>query len=238
MFCPDCRATVVGVEIIRSKTKDIISECKSGYDFFVKNGTLPRLVYNSTIENCKKILSFKKEIAKKNKSLLAEEIENNNKRQEEIKRNEQIIREASKIALYYPNGYRYYKNVCHFENYTQHDFSLGNFLSLAVSIRVLAKKDDTIRKEREFQEEERKRKEEQRIHLLSELNRLGITDENKQKMFIEHPERIKSEYWINYAKRTTSNNRTGNTQSGCMLIFMFLLSSALSLATIVKLLIF
>lgn len=71
-FCPDCGTPVVNTEEIRTKAKEIVSKYKEGYNFFVSCGTLPRLVYNSTVENCEMIIAKKTIIINKHEEIVLE----------------------------------------------------------------------------------------------------------------------------------------------------------------------
>lgn len=235
-FCPDCGTPVVNIEELRDKAKEITIQYKKGYNFYVNNGILPQFVCNLTSANCEKIIAMKTEINIRHLLLENEELKKAEEKRQIKETEEKRIRDnASGITIAYAKAYDYYVNIGVLPRFVHN-------LDITKCKEIIAKRDDIIAKHLEIQKQERAAekidKEQSTLYVLNELNRLGITDSDKRTLFLEHPERIKSKYWINYAKGTTGNNGTNNTQSGCMLIFMFLLSSALSLATIVKLLIF
>lgn len=115
-FCPDCGTPVINAEELRSKAKEIVSNYKDGYEFYVKNGTLPCSVYNSTVENCERIIAMKNSFISKQRELdEIKRVEDRKKKEEQRIRDEKqkteeqrIRNNASEIIRSYPKGYRHY----------------------------------------------------------------------------------------------------------------------------------
>lgn len=87
------------------------------------------------------------------------------------------------------------------------------------------------RAEARAQAEERRKaqeraKAEERRYVLRQLDSLGINDPKKVQMFLEHPERLEDEHWLNWGT---------NAGSGCLSTIVLLICSTLSLASVVQL---
>lgn len=193
-FCPDCGTPVVNIEELRAKAKDIVLNYKEGYEFYVKTGILPCKCYDSSAEICEKIIAMSAAIIERHK---------------QIKEEERIRKTASSITIQYTKAYNYYVNIGAIPRFVHN-------LDIVQCQQIIAKKNDIIGKHYEILKQERaaeekKKREQSTQFVLNELNRLGITDSDKRTMFLEHPDRLSSEYWLNWAKKRSDHSTPSNT---------------------------
>lgn len=271
-FCPDCGASIINIEEIRLKAKEIVSNFKQGYEFYAKNGTLPNIVENSPVETCNKIISAEVEIAKKHSQIIGEEKKKKEEqnRKDELRKQEnyrKLLREVQSICKSYNKGYEYYLNTN------------GNIESFdeASCKAIIANKDYIVRKHNEIVVKERKRLADERKNAGYEsndpkviqiqqkarkiaennykgycfyANSLGYSTKSRDylksgrvlsladsRIIIENRTIIiqkQHERIVKKKEQTLDTKPYCSSSSGCMIAFVFLLSSTLSLFTLVK----